>query len=52
MAEGAPMVTLDPNGRASILSYNVPEPTSYSAKGFIELWGLQSRMAHRLRTGD
>jgi hypothetical protein len=32
-----PMIKLDPNGTAPILSYNVPEPTSYSGRNFIEL---------------
>jgi len=32
-----PMVKLDPGGRASILSYNVPEPTSYTGRTIIEL---------------
>lgn len=32
-----PMIKLQPNGVAPILSYNVPEPTSYSGRNFIEL---------------
>ena len=32
-----PMIKLDPGGKAPILSYNVPEPTSYSGRNFIEL---------------
>jgi hypothetical protein len=32
-----PMIRLEPGGRAPILSYNVPEPTSYSGKHLIEL---------------
>lgn len=32
-----PMIKLDPNGKPPILSYNVPEPTSYVGKNFIEL---------------
>ena len=35
MAE--PISKFDPNGRASILSYNVPEPTSYSGRNIIAL---------------
>src|SRR6266536_5541233 len=38
MAESAePMIKLEPGGKAPILSYNVPEPTSYSGRNFIEL---------------
>jgi hypothetical protein len=32
-----PMMQLDPNGKAPILSYNVPEPTSYSGRNGIAL---------------
>lgn len=32
-----PMIKLEPGGQAPILSYNVPEPTSYSGRNFIEL---------------
>ena len=32
-----PMIRLDPKGGASILSYNVPEPTSYVRTNVIEL---------------
>ena len=32
-----PMIKLDPSGKAPILSYNVPEPTSYSGSNIIEL---------------
>ncbi len=32
-----PMVKLDPNGKAPILSYNVPEPTSYAGRHVVEL---------------
>jgi hypothetical protein len=32
-----PLIKLEPGGRATILSYNVPEPTSYSGRNFIEL---------------
>ena len=32
-----PMIKLDPGGTAPILSYNVPEPTSYSGQNFTEL---------------
>jgi hypothetical protein len=32
-----PMIKLDPGGTAPILSYNVPEPTSYSGRNFIKL---------------
>ncbi|UCM88054.1 hypothetical protein [Streptomyces marincola] len=35
MAE--PISKLDPNGKASVLSYNVPEPTSYSGRNIIAL---------------
>jgi hypothetical protein len=35
--EPIPFVALDPQGKATILSYNVPEPTSYYAKNLIEL---------------
>ncbi len=32
-----PMIKLEPGGKAPILSYNVPEPTSYSGSNYIEL---------------
>jgi hypothetical protein len=32
-----PMIKLEPNGTAPILSYNVPEPTSYSGRHLVEL---------------
>ena len=32
-----PMIKLEPGGTAPILSYNVPEPTSYSGRNLIEL---------------
>jgi|WetSurMetagenome_2_1015567.scaffolds.fasta_scaffold00017_60 hypothetical protein len=32
-----PMIKLEPDGKASVLSYNVPDPTSYSGRNFIEL---------------
>ena len=32
-----PLVALSPDGEASILSYNVPEPTSYTGRNLIEL---------------
>jgi len=32
-----PMIQLDPGGKAPILSYNVPEPTSYSGRNIIEI---------------
>ncbi|MFC5471220.1 Ig-like domain-containing protein [Cohnella suwonensis] len=32
-----PMIKLQPGGTAPILSYNVPEPTSYSGRNFIDL---------------
>ncbi|MGB7816170.1 MAG: hypothetical protein WBL28_07450 [Methylotenera sp.] len=32
-----PMIKLDPSGKAPILSYNVPEPTSYNGRCLIEL---------------
>ncbi|MGW7386562.1 hypothetical protein [Streptomyces sp. NPDC054794] len=35
MAE--PISKFDPNGKASVLSYNVPEPTSYSGRNIIAL---------------
>jgi hypothetical protein len=38
MAEtSTPMIRLEPGGEAPILSYNVPEPTSYSGRNFIAL---------------
>lgn len=33
----APMIRLEPNGVAPVLSYNVPEPTSYSGRNYIDL---------------
>jgi hypothetical protein len=32
-----PMIRLETNGMAPVLSYNVPEPTSYSGRNFIDL---------------
>lgn len=32
-----PLITLDPKGKAPIISYNIPEPTSYVGRNFIEL---------------
>ena len=32
-----PLIKLEPGGKAPILSYNIPEPTTYSNKNFIEL---------------
>ncbi|HEX7174353.1 MAG TPA: hypothetical protein VF240_03605 [Pyrinomonadaceae bacterium] len=32
-----PMIKLEPGGVAPVLSYNVPEPTSYSGRNFIDL---------------
>jgi hypothetical protein len=32
-----PMIKLDPGGKAPILSYNVPEPTSYAGRHVVEL---------------
>ncbi len=32
-----PLIKLEPGGRATILSYNVPEPASYSGRNFIAL---------------
>jgi hypothetical protein len=32
-----PLIKLEPGGKAPVLSYNVPEPTSYSGRNFIEL---------------
>src|SRR5215467_11248523 len=32
-----PLITLEPGGSASILSYNVPEPTSYTGRNLIAL---------------
>lgn len=37
MSSSEPLVTLESEGRASVISYNVPEPTSYSGRNFIEL---------------
>lgn len=33
----SPLISFDPAGRAPILSYNVPEPTAYSGRSYIEL---------------
>lgn len=35
--DAKPLVQLDPQGTPAILSYNVPEPTTYSGKNYIEL---------------
>ena len=32
-----PLIKLEPGGKAPILSYNVPEPTTYTGRNFIEL---------------
>lgn len=32
-----PLIKLEPGGKAPVLSYNIPEPTSYSGQNFIEL---------------
>jgi len=32
-----PIVKLDTEGKASVISYNVPEPTSYAGSNIIEL---------------
>jgi len=32
-----PMIKLEPGGKAPVLSYKVPEPTSYSGRNFIEM---------------
>lgn len=32
-----PLVALDPDGSPSLLSYNVPEPTSYTGRNFLEI---------------
>lgn len=37
-----PLIKLEPGGKAPILSYNVPEPTTYSGRNFIELDLLQA----------
>ncbi|MBD2202366.1 hypothetical protein H6G33_12090 [Calothrix sp. FACHB-1219] len=36
-SQSEPMIKLEPGGRAPILSYNVPEPTSYSGRNIINL---------------
>lgn len=35
--ENEPMIKLEPGGKAPILSYNVPEPTSYTGRNLIEM---------------
>ncbi len=37
MADEAPLITFDPDGKAAVLSYDIPEPTSYSGRNLIEL---------------
>ena len=37
MSANEPMIKLEPGGKPPILSYNVPEPTSYSGTNLIEL---------------
>ena len=32
-----PIIKLEEGGQASVISYNVPEPTSYTGRNFIEL---------------
>ncbi len=32
-----PIIKLDSNGKATVISYNVPEPTSYTGRNVIEL---------------
>lgn len=35
--DAPPLVSFDPAGKAPIVSYNVPEPTSYAGRSYIEL---------------
>jgi hypothetical protein len=37
MSDSEPMIKLEPGGQAPVLSYKVPDPTSYSGRNFIEL---------------
>lgn len=37
MANGAPLIQLEAGGKAPVLRYDIPEPTSYEGKNFIEL---------------
>ncbi len=37
MADSTPLIALEEGGRAAVLSYNVPDPSSYSGRNFIEL---------------
>jgi hypothetical protein len=37
MADAEPLIRLEPGGRAPVLSYNLPEPTVYTGRNFIEL---------------
>lgn len=37
MADAEPLIRLDPGGQAPVLSYNLPEPTVYTGRNFIEL---------------
>ncbi|WP_254862184.1 hypothetical protein [Halovivax gelatinilyticus] len=35
--DAPPLVSFDPEGRAPIVSYNVPEPTAYAGRSYVEL---------------
>lgn len=47
-----PMIKLDPGGKAPILSYNVPEPTSYSGRFILELQFEDSDFTEAARKTD
>ncbi|MDF2835341.1 MAG: hypothetical protein K0Q63_981, partial [Paenibacillus sp.] len=42
MPEKEPMIKLQPGGVAPIISYNVPEGTTYSGRNFIDLQFAES----------
>jgi hypothetical protein len=42
-----PLIKLEPGGKAPILSYNIPEPTAYSGRNFIELDFLKPNEADK-----
>src|SRR5690625_4436061 len=37
MTEKEPIAAFDPSGKAAVISYNVPEPSTFSGRHYIEL---------------
>ena len=51
MSDMEPLIKLDPEGKALILNYNIPEPTSYFGTNIIELDFDESYFKEEVRTG-